>query len=84
MDQVVALDHFRVMIREKCERVTGFLLQIVRLSRSIDTDRYGPYSNLLELIQTSFNTPQLGVAGRSPVTSVKNQQHASRRTAVNR
>jgi hypothetical protein len=38
---------------------------------------------LIELIQTFLNTPQLGVTGWSPVTSVKNQQHTFGRIAVN-
>ena len=84
MDQVVTFNRFRILIRKKGESVTGLLLQVVRFAWSVDADRNGPYSDFVELIQASFDTPQLGVAGWSPVTSVENEQHAFWRAAVNR
>jgi hypothetical protein len=39
---------------------------------------------LIETRQTLFNTPQLGVAQRSPVTAVEDQQNTFRRFTVDR
>ncbi len=84
MNQIVSTNHFHVLIREQGESVASLLREIARHVRIINTDRDRTYSFCAQLVQTFFNTPQLGVAQRSPVTSVKNQQHASWCFAVDR
>jgi hypothetical protein len=45
---------------------------------SIYADCNRANTRLMEFVQTPLNTPQLGVAGRSPVTAVEDQQHTFR------
>ena len=62
VNQVVTLNRFRVRIGKKRKRVAGLLHEIARLFRRIDADRNRTNSDCLELVQTLFNAPQLGVA----------------------
>ena len=73
VNQVVTPYHFSVGIGKKSETVTFLLSKVARYFRSIDADRNWTNTNGLELVQTLFNAPQLGVTGGSPVASVKNE-----------
>lgn len=77
VNQIVTSNRLCPGIRKKRERVTSFLPEILRNFRRIYADRNRTNSRLMEVSQTLLDAPQLGVARRSPVTPVENQQHAS-------
>lgn len=60
--QIITTNHFRISIGKNWKSVTLTLREIVRLFRCIDADRNRTNTHFVELIETSFNTPQLGVA----------------------
>jgi len=62
MNQIVTTNHFHLLIRKQRESIASLLRQIARRVRRINTDRDRPYSRFVELVQTLFDTPQLGVA----------------------
>lgn len=82
--QIIPSNHFRVWVGKNREGVARLLGQVARHFGSIDTDRNRSNAYCFELVQTLLNTPQLGVAGRSPVASVKNKQHTFWRVAIYR
>jgi hypothetical protein len=84
VQQIVTSNHFSFLIGKKRKSVTRLLHQVARLFRSVDTDRHRTNTRLIETRQTLFNTPQLGVAQRSPVTAVEDQQNTFRRFTVDR
>src|SRR3954471_21780400 len=84
MHQIVTPDGVEVRVGKKSESVTSLLTQVARFFRRVHADGYGSDADLVELIEVLLNTPQLGVAKRSPVSPVINQQHALRRLIVNR
>ncbi len=63
-----------VGVGENGEGVPGFVGQVTRNFRRIDTDRHGPNPGRLELWQIFLNPSQLEVAVGSPVAAIKNQQ----------
>ena len=82
--QVVTSNRLRVWVGKKGERVASLLRKIARHFRTVNTDRNRTNAGFFEPGQTLLDAPQLGVARRSPVTSVKDQQHTLRRLAVDR
>jgi len=62
MNQIVTTNHFDLLIRKQRESIASLLRQIARHVRRINTDRDRAYSRFVELVQTLFDTPQLGVA----------------------
>jgi len=62
MNQIVTTNHFDLLIRKQRESIASLLRQIARRVRRINTDRDRAYSRFVELVQTLFDTPQLGVA----------------------
>ena len=82
MHQIITLDRVRILIGKDRESVSLILRETARVFRFIDADRNRPNAYFVELIQASFNTPQLGVTRRSPVASVENEQHTFGRVAV--
>ena len=78
MLQIVAANDFPLGVRQKGEGVSSLATERRGFIRSVHADRYWSYSLALELTQTVLNTPQLGVAERSPIAPVENQKQASR------
>jgi hypothetical protein len=76
MQKVVASDNFRVGIGEKCIRITGSAAQVSGHVGRVYANGYGPNPHISEIGQLFFYTPQLGVAERSPIAAIENQQHA--------
>ena len=84
MHQIPTPYHFPFLIRKKRKRVTRILHQLSRLLRTVNTDRDRSHPRLIKTRQIPLNTPQLGVTQRSPVTTIKNQQHTFRLLPINR
>jgi len=84
MQQVIAADHFGVRVREKGKDITLFSGEIARRLRRIDADRRHPNAVRLELAPMLLDTPQLGVAGWSPIPAVKHQQRTLRSRSMQR
>ena len=72
MDEIIRTNRVEVPIGKKSKSITGPLCQVARLFGSIDADRHWTNAHRVELIQILLNTPQLGVARRSPVASIEN------------
>ena len=73
MDEVPAADNVIVGVRENRESIASGLAQMLGLLRSVYTN--GDDANLarVEIGKVFFETPQLGVAERSPVATVEDQ-----------
>jgi hypothetical protein len=75
VQQIIAPDDLGVGIGKKGVCVAAALAQSPGYLRSVDADRNRANSEGLQPIQFVFDTPQLGVAERSPITAIKNEQH---------
>ena len=75
MQDIVASDYFRVGIGKKRIGVAMPLAKPPRDFRSVHADRYRTNAQGFELVQIFFDTPQLGVAERSPIAAIEDQQH---------
>ena len=75
VQQIVAQDGLEFFIREKREGVALFAAVVTGNSRGINTDSNNLDSTRLELFELLLETPQLGVAERSPVATIENQEH---------
>jgi len=75
MNQIVTANGLEVGIRQKCERVTGFLTEVARLLRTINADGNRTNPGFVKFAQPLLNAPQLGVAERSPIAAIENEQH---------
>jgi len=75
MQHAVLPDHLRVWIGEEREAISSRLAELLRLGRRIHTNRYNLYAPVMELTQVLLETPQLGVAERSPITAVEEQHN---------
>ena len=62
VDKIVPANRFQFRIRKERERVPGFLTEIARYFRRVDTNGNRTNSYLMKFIQTLLNAPQLGVA----------------------
>ena len=60
--QIITSYDFRISIGKDCESVSLALRETTRLFRRVDADRNWTNAYFVELTETSFNTPQLGVA----------------------
>jgi hypothetical protein len=78
MQKVVASNHLSIGIRKEGVSVTASLTETSRNVRRIYADRNGPHAQAFEYAETSFYTPQLGVAEWSPVAAVEHQQDTHR------
>jgi hypothetical protein len=76
MNQVVATNRIEIRIGKKRERIARLLTEGAGFFRTVNADGNGTNADGIELIQISLNAPQLGVARRSPIAAVENQQHS--------
>ena len=53
------------------------LTELLRLGGRIHADGYDFNATLMKLVQVLLETPQLGVAERSPVASIENEQEST-------
>ena len=84
MNQVIPANCLQFRIREKSKCIAGFLDHVpASLLGRVNADPHNSDPSLDELVQIFFDTPQLGVTVASPIPSVKDQQHTSRRLVVN-
>ena len=82
MQNVVTANDSGVRVRKKRKGVTHFpRMPAIDLNR-IDADRGDANSARLKLGQALLKTPQLGVAERSPMSAVKDQDRAVGRKQI--
>jgi len=67
----------RFRIGEEWKRVPSGSAELLRLGGRIYTDRDHFKAALMELVQVLFETPQLGVAERSPVATIKDEEQSA-------
>ena len=82
MQHAVAADDLGLLVRQKRISVTLLAAVIARNRRWIDADGHRPDPARRKFAQVLFDTPQLGVAGGSPITTVENEQDPFRRGAI--
>jgi hypothetical protein len=75
MQHAVASDYFGVGIGKKRKCVTVALAKSPRYIGSVHADRHRTNAQGFELVQIFFDTPQLGVAKRSPIAAIENEQY---------
>jgi hypothetical protein len=73
----VLTDYLRFRIGEEWEAISPGLAELLGLFWRIDANRQYFDSSVAELAEALLETPQLGVAKRSPVTSVKNEKECA-------
>jgi hypothetical protein len=66
-----------IWIGEEWEAIPSGLAELLRLGWRIHADRDNLDAPVMELAQVLFETPQLGVAERSPIATVENQYNRS-------
>ena len=71
-------DDFGVGIGKERECVTLFLTMALSHVGRINTDRGHADTAFFKLAKPLLKTPQLGVAKRSPVAAIEDQEHAAR------
>ena len=74
MQYIISTDNFRVRIGKQWKRVPELLRVPLVILRRIDADADDTNATRLELRQPLLETPQLGVAERSPKTAIENQE----------
>ena len=77
MEEIVTANHSGVWIGKKSKRVAELLPMAAVDLRGINTHSHNPNAARLELRQLLLETPQLGVAERSPKPAIEDQQHRS-------
>jgi hypothetical protein len=82
MQHPVAADDLGLLVGQERIGVTLLAAVIARDLRWIDADGHRPDSARRKFAQVPFDTPQLGVAGGSPIPTVKNEQDPFRRSAI--
>ena len=75
--QIIAANDFGAGVRQKRVSVPSLATERRGLIRRVHADRYRSHSPLRELTQIVLDTPQLGVAERSPISPVENQKQSS-------
>jgi hypothetical protein len=65
-----------IWIGEKRKAISPGLAELLGLGGRIHADRDNLDAPVMELAQVLLEPPQLGVAERSPIPSVENQQHS--------
>jgi len=81
MEDAIGANHIRARVRQNWKRITATLTEGSGLFRRIDADRHHLSAARRKLRQVILKTPQLGVAQRSPVAAVENQQYSAIRLA---
>lgn len=76
MQQVVGTNDLGVRIRKQSKRISHLLSQATADFRRINADRSQVESHCIEVTQPLLETPQLGVAQKSPITTVENEHRA--------
>ena len=77
MQHAVLPDHLRGWIGEEREAISPGLAEFLRLGGRIHADRDNLDAPVMELAQVLFETPQLGVAERSPIAAVEDQHNCA-------
>ena len=72
----VAANHFSIRIGKKRICVSAGLAEVVRFLGRIDADCRDFDTMLMKFVEVLLETPQLGVAKRSPIASIENQDYA--------
>lgn len=78
MDQIPAADQLVVVVAKNQERIARDFPQVFGFFRRIHAHGRDANSARIELRQFRLETPQLGVAGGSPIAAIKNQHQAVR------
>lgn len=74
MQQIVAPDNLSLSVRQQRKCIALLAGVIARNFRRVNADGHGPDATGRKLIQVMLDTPQLGVAGGSPIAAIKNEQ----------
>ena len=74
MNEIVATNHLSSRIGENSERVASLPSEIAGDLSGVNADSYRSNAGFIELLEVLFDTPQLGVAGGSPISSVEDEQ----------
>ena len=74
MQNIVTANNLRVRIRKQRKRVPELLRVPLVSIRWIDADADNAITARLEFRKPMLETPQLGVAERSPKTSIENEE----------
>ena len=73
----VAANHFSIRIGQKRICVSAGLAEVVRFLGRIDADCRDFDTMLVKFVEVLLETPQLGVAKRSPIAAIENQDYAT-------
>jgi hypothetical protein len=76
VQQVVSADHLGRRIRQKGVGVSPFLALTPGDGRRVHANGHNAYPSGSKIVESLLETPQLGVAERSPVAAIKNEYHA--------
>jgi len=76
VNQIVFRNRLELRIGKKSKSVAGLLTKIAGRFRTIDANRDRTNSDFVELSEILLNAPQLGVARRSPVAAIENEEGA--------
>src|SRR2546430_5103075 len=82
MKNIVATNYLSILIRQKRKRVSHFSTVGASYVNRIDTDRGEMDATSVEIRKTLLKTPQLGVAKRSPISAIENQDRAIGRKQI--
>jgi hypothetical protein len=77
MQHPVATDGVSFGVGKKREGIPAGLTELLRFSGRIHADSHDFDTTLMKLVQMPLETPQLGVAERSPVTTIENQHKSA-------
>jgi hypothetical protein len=76
VDQIVSANNIQVGVGENVELESGFFGQLTRLFGRVNADCDDTNTGLLQFLQVSLDSPQLGEAERSPVSAIENDYEA--------
>jgi len=82
MQEIVTSDDCGIGIRKHRKRETHPLTVLLICIHGIDADRHDTNTARIEFRKFSLKTPQLGVAKRSPMSAIKNQDRAIGRKQI--
>src|SRR2546430_14221511 len=82
MKNIIPSNHSRICVRKKRKGVTHLLRMAAIDFNRIDADRDHLHTARGEFRKTLLKTPQLGVAKRSPVSPIKDQDRAIGRKQI--
>jgi|SRR6516165_2887402 len=78
VQQVVSANHVGGRVRQKGVGVSPFLAVSAGDWRRVHADGDNAYPSGSKIVESQLETPQLGVAERSPVAAIENEYHAVR------